>query len=80
MALVGRVERYSDPKQVIVATGSPSPFKASGGSLGVDVVPAPRTLWRTEFRALSSADAVFPAHDAPKRSNAFLVSSLALTF
>ena len=80
VALVARVERYSDPHQVIIVTGSPSPFRANGGSIGVDVAPAPRALWRTELRALSGRDAVFPGRDRPTTSNAVLVSSLALTF
>lgn len=80
VALVGRVERYDDPDQVLVVTGVSNPFKANGGSLGVDVTPAPRVLWRTELRALSGSDDVFPARDGRKSSNALLVSSLALTF
>lgn len=80
MAIVGRVERYDDPKQVIIVTGTAQAFKANGGSLGVDVVAAPRTLWRTEFRALAGRDAVFPGRDSARKSNALLVSSLALTF
>ena len=80
VALVARVERYDDPKEVIIVTGTAHAFKANGGSLGVDVVPAPRTLWRTEFRALAGKDAVFPGRDSARKSNALLVSSLALTF
>lgn len=80
IALVGRIERYADPEQVIIVTGTTRPFRANGGSLGMDVTPAPRTLWRTEFRALSGSAAVFPEHDATRKSNAVLVSSLALSF
>jgi len=80
VAFVGRFERYDDDKQVIIVTGASDPFKANGGSVGIDVVPAPRMLWRTELRALSGSDAIFPGRDNPKKSNAFLVSSLALTF
>ncbi len=80
VALVGRVERYDDEKQVIIVTGMSQPFKANGGSVGIDVTPAPRTLWRTELRALVGSDAVFPARDNARKSNAVLVSSLALTF
>jgi hypothetical protein len=80
VALVGRVERYDDDKQVIIVTGTSDPFQANGGSLGVDVTPAPRMLWRTELRGLSGSHRIFPGRDARTRSNAFVVSSLALTF
>jgi hypothetical protein len=79
-ALVARVERYADPRQVIVVTGGASAFRASGGSLGVDVTPAPKVLWRTELRALAGRDAIFPRRDGTGKTNAVLVSSLALTF
>ncbi|HEX4933148.1 MAG TPA: porin, partial [Gemmatimonadaceae bacterium] len=78
-ALVGRVERYEDPKQVIVATGSGTSFRAGGGSIGLDVTPAPRLLWRTELRGLTGDGAIFPARGPPTTSTAFVVSSLALT-
>jgi len=80
VALVGRVEHYDDERQVIIATGTSDPFKATGGSVGIDVAPAPRMLWRTELRALAGRDAIIPGRNALEKSNAFLVSSLALTF
>lgn len=80
VAVAGRLERYDDPHQVIVATGGADPFRATGGSLGLDVVPAPRTLWRTELRGLRATRAVFPRRDATSHGNAVLVTSLALTF
>lgn len=79
-ALVARVERYADPKQVIVVTGGNHAFGASGASVGIDVTPAPRVLWRSELRTLAGRDAVFPARDGVKDGDTFLVSSLALTF
>ncbi len=80
VALVGRLERYDDEQQVIIVTGTSNPFKANGGSVGLDVTPAPRMLWRTELRALAGRDAIFPGRNALEKSNALLVSSLALTF
>lgn len=80
VALVGRVERYADPKQVILVTGGADAFKANGGSLGIDVTPAPRTLWRTELRTLAGSNAVFPKRDGTAKGNTVVVSSLALTF
>lgn len=81
VAVVGRLERYADPSQVVVATGVPAAFKTSGGSLGVDVSPVPRLLWRTEVRGYDSDGAVWPEHrpGSHSRTDAFAVSSLALT-
>jgi hypothetical protein len=79
-ALVARVERYDDPRQVIIATGSAGAFKANGGSIGIDLTPAPKVLWRTELRTLAGSNAVFPKRDGNAKGNTFVVSSLALTF
>lgn len=79
-AFVARIERYADPGQIIIATGVPAPFRAAGGSIGIDVTPAPKVLWRTELRTLAARDAVFPARDGTASGNTFVVSSLALTF
>ncbi len=81
VAVIGRVERYDDEDQTIIATGLPDGFRANGGSFGIDVMPASRMLWRTEVRGFRTTRAVFPTRDcAPSRNNAFVVSSLALTF
>jgi hypothetical protein len=49
--------------------------------VGLDVAPAPRVLWRSELRGFFADAAVFPdGTDAPRKSGAFAVSSLALTF
>lgn len=82
VAVVGRVEQYADPSQVLITTNVPAAFKTSGGSLGVDVTPAlRRLLWRTEVRGFVSADAVWPEHRAGaySRTDAYAVTSLALT-
>lgn len=80
VALAARVERYSDPDQAIVATGAPYGLQANGASIGVDVVPAPRTLWRTELRLLVAGHPLFPARRALARDDGVAVTSLALTF
>lgn len=87
-AIVGRVERYDDENQVIVATGSNEngvangPFRANGGSIGLDVAPQARVLWRTEVRGFANRTAIFPNGEtgAPRKQGGFVVSSLALTF
>lgn len=80
-AVVVRVEQYADPHQVLIVTGSDRPFRATGGSLGVDLTPAPHLTWRTELRALVGRNATFPAHDGTwTKGNTLVVSSLALSF
>lgn len=82
VGVVARLERYSDPDQVIVQTGLPDPFRTNGGSIGLDVAPVPRVLWRVELRGFRSDAAVWPLNrsDTFGRDNWFVVSSLALTF
>lgn len=76
-----RVEGYSDPDQVIVATGTTRGLRATGGSVNVDVRVHPRAIWRSEFRQLAARDAVFPsATTGWVRDNRALITSLALTF
>lgn len=88
VALSGRVERYNDEDQVIIATGTQDDgtpngaFRANAGSVGVDIAPQGRLLWRTELRGFSNRSAIFPdgKTGAPQKGNAFVVSSLAVTF
>ncbi len=100
VALVGRVERYADPDQVILSTGSRNvqvatpggagatvsvanpAFRGNGASIGVDVQPFSRVLFRTELRGFRNRDAVFPdgKNPDPRKADGFAVTSLALTF
>ena len=87
VAISGRVERYADPEQVLIVTGSfdgvPNPaFEANGASIGVDVAPQSRALWRTELRGFRNRKAVFPDGTEPvrRRQDVFVVTSLAVTF
>jgi hypothetical protein len=82
VAVVGRVEEYSDPNQIIIITGSPASFQTVGASIGVDVNMKVPVLWRTELRGFHSKSPVWPLHAAGQRgrNDAFLASSLALTF
>jgi hypothetical protein len=88
IAVSGRLERYEDRDQVIIATGvredgTPNgSFRANGASIGLDVVPQARLLWRTELRGFANKSVIFPdgQSGAPQKTDAFIVSSLALTF
>jgi hypothetical protein len=80
-AIIGRLERFDDEDQVNIATGLAEPFQGNGASVGLDVAPAPRVLWRSELRGFFADAAVFPdGTGAPRKSGAFAVTSLALTF
>lgn len=84
VALNGRVEYFGDPGQVLITvpTGAAG-FRSTGASIGVDITPEPRFLWRTELRGFGAHDPVFPGHvptgNLSKRDG-FVVTSLGLTF
>lgn len=82
VAFAVRAEGYSDPDQVILATGTANAFKGHGASLNLDVSMAGGLLWRTEARVLRTSAALFPDNGAPNatRTNVLAVSSLALSF
>jgi hypothetical protein len=81
VALSLRVERYSDPHQVIAVTGTPEGLVTNGASLGVDVGKAAGLMWRTEVRGMRATSPLFPSQGAPNatRTNLVIVTSLALT-
>jgi hypothetical protein len=76
-----RLERYSDPHQIIVVTGTPAGLKTNGASFGLDVGHTDGVLWRTEVRGLHSTAPLFPSHGVPNtsRDNLLIVTSLALS-
>jgi hypothetical protein len=83
IGIAGRVEGYSDPDQFIVATGQPYGLRATGTSLGVDVAPMPKLLWRSEVKWLGAHDPLFPdqsENSGLSKRDVAIVSSLALTF
>lgn len=80
-----RVERYSDPEQVIIVTGVAQPFEATTASAGIDVAPLAnsRALWRSEVRGTWADDSIFPDRSdvtGLSKHNYVVVTSLALTF
>jgi putative OmpL-like beta-barrel porin-2 len=83
VSLNGRGEYFSDRNSVLttVPPGADG-FRSGGASLGVDVVPQSRFLWRTELRGFNARDRIFPSHSASdpfSRNDGFVVTSLALT-
>ncbi|HMS03749.1 MAG TPA: outer membrane beta-barrel protein [Gemmatimonadaceae bacterium] len=79
-ALVGRVERYSDPEQVILVTGRTEGFRGNGASIGLDQRLAGGVLWRSEVRAQRTRDAVFTSNGGPRARGVVAVTSLSLRF
>jgi Putative beta-barrel porin-2, OmpL-like. bbp2 len=83
VALNGRAEYFSDRHGVLTSVPAGADgFRTGGASVGVDVIPQPRLLWRTELRGFSARDHVFPnrsASDPFSRHDGFVVTSLALT-
>ena len=81
VALSLRIERYSDPHQIIVVTGTTTGLRASGASVGLDIGRADGILWRTEARALRATSPLFPSRGVPDttRNNCVVVTSLALS-
>lgn len=81
-SVAARLERYADPDGVIVTTGTPNAFRVSSASLGIDVAPYARALWRTELRGYTARDPIFPSHASGgfTKREGFVVSSLALSF
>jgi hypothetical protein len=83
VAIAGRFERYEDEDQVNIATGLSAPFRGNGASLGLDVTPAPRIMWRTEARGFFTDDEIFFEGDDPgalSDRSILLVTSLSVTF
>ncbi|MCL4709325.1 outer membrane beta-barrel protein [bacterium] len=82
LAFTGRIEYFSDKDQVIVKTGTLGGFQTFGASLTADVKVAPGMLWRAEVRMFNSKNHIFPTNNATafSRDNAFIVSSITLSF
>ena len=83
VSLNGRVEYFSDRGSVLTTVPSGADgFRSGGASIGVDVAPQSRLLWRTELRGFNARDHVFPNRsttDPFSKNDGFVVTSLALT-
>ena len=83
MMLNGRVEYFSDRNGILTSVpAGANGFQSGGASFGIDIIPQPRFLWRTELRGFNARSRVFPdraATDPFSKNDGFLVTSLALT-
>jgi hypothetical protein len=79
-AVGGRLEFFHDPDQAVVSTGVDEGFEVIGGSLNLDYKPIERAWVRLEGRLLSAEDEIFPSNDGLDKTNALIVSSIAITF
>lgn len=80
LALTARLERYSDPDQVINLTGTAGGFVVHGASMGVDFALHKQVLWRNELRVFRSADAIYPTGNGVSRNDGIATTSLSLGF
>ncbi len=82
VALIARLERYSDPDQIIIGTGASDGFVGNGASAGLDVTLDAGVRWRSELRGIRTSAALYPdgAGARPTRTNGVLVTSLSFAF
>jgi hypothetical protein len=83
VAVVGRLERFADPDQVVLPSSSlAGGFEGNGASAGVDVTLGDGVLWRSELRGIRTSRPLFLDSRASRasRDNQLLVTSLSLAF
>jgi hypothetical protein len=70
-----RLEKYSDPNEVIALAGSGLPVIVNGISVNVDFQPIRDLLCRAEWRALKARNPVFPTNLSPaNQMNSFTLA------
>ncbi len=79
LAIAGRAEHYNDKNGVIISTGTPNGFQATGGSINIDYTPVKNILLRLEGRSLNSKDPIFKKGSIVTKNNSFVVSSIAIS-
>ncbi len=79
-AIAARGEYYSDRNGVIIASGTPNGFQTSAFSFNIDYAPVNNALIRLEARTLKSKDYVFARGNEFVNHNAFITSSIVVSF
>ncbi|MBC8046896.1 MAG: porin [Fimbriimonadaceae bacterium] len=79
-AIAARGEYYADENEVIIATGFPDGFKASGFSLNYDCKITENSVWRIEGRIISASDSIFVNNEEIVKILPFATTSFAISF
>lgn len=61
-----RIQRYSDPDQVVTTSGTPNGTQISGASVNADYTLCDNALWRSELQYQHAKDALFLENTASK--------------
>ncbi len=78
--VAGRVENYTDTKELIIIANTPKGFRTNGYSFNFDYAPISNVLCRIEARNLIGKDAFFEKQNAKTNNNFALTTSLAIAF
>ena len=79
-SVTGRAEYYVDKNEVIISTGTANGFQTYGSSLNFDYRITDNAMWRIELRTLASKDKIFNKNGDAANTNAFVTTSLAVSF
>ncbi len=79
-SIAARLEYYSDPSGVIIATATPNGFKTWGYSVNYDHAISNQALWRIEARGFSASDRIFEKNGHTSNSNFFISTALSISF
>lgn len=78
--VAARGEYYSDPNQVVIATGSSNGFQNIGYSLNFDYYITRNALWRIEGKGYNSKDKIYTLDNHASNVNYVVTTSLAISF
>lgn len=79
-ALAFRGEYYNDKNGVIVPAINNAACEVLGFSANFDITINKHATWRIEAKTLNSSNKIFERNDKPVNSNAFITTSLAVSF
>ena len=79
-AASARVEQFTDPKSVLVVTGTPNGYQVLGYSVNLDYIVSPHATFRIEAKHYTSMDAIFIQNGTAVSGSTILTSSLAVSF
>jgi len=78
--IAGRAEYYQDQTGVIIQTSSGNPFRTSGFSLNIDLLPQAFIFCRIEGRYLTNPSAIFESGTTFTSANFVIAGSIAFKF